>query len=323
MIEDSEINMLYRSILGRSPESDEVYTEIKEHIDSIENLRKRLLSSNEFKLKFVEISSQIENSIPNVNNPIVFLHIPKCAGTSIDKYLESAFLGSKINFEKFNLLEQQSLNQIRKYKIHSGHFDFNSLKALGLASPPTTILSCFREPMSRLESIYNYFRAHSESYCVRKSLDLPLIAKRTTPEEFFFNEKVFNNGYFNNCYVRSFLSSTGLPKQRWEKSTKGELANIQLKELTEALFNLKNVNVFILNENLESELNEFISSINGNPSDLPHLQDTLNKSKTDSNMELIEKVCFNADTKEKLRPLVEYDLVLFKILNLFKNNRAS
>lgn len=88
-----------------------------------------------------------------------FLHIPKCAGTSINDYFHNA-IGPQnclphVEYELRNN-GAYSDDQLLQYKYISGHFDTSMLVRLGFVHRAFTVL---RNPIDRVTSQYHYNRA--------------------------------------------------------------------------------------------------------------------------------------------------------------------
>jgi hypothetical protein len=111
-----------------------------------------------------------------VSSPRCFLHIPKCAGSSVHAALEAALPAGSLaprrfdraifgDFVDFGLLRQhvrdmvavddEELRALAGYRAISGHFSLASLLRVADASSICTVL---REPRARLLSLYIYWR---------------------------------------------------------------------------------------------------------------------------------------------------------------------
>lgn len=97
---------------------------------------------------------------------VVFLHIPKTAGQSVDVFLRSLFPPAERSPARVNEhLVTMSISDIRQYKMYSGHMDWSMLDCL---EGPRFTFTVLREPVSRIVSFYLYLLRE---------------AKRLTPEE--------------------------------------------------------------------------------------------------------------------------------------------
>lgn len=91
---------------------------------------------------------------------LIFIHIPKCAGTTMSRFLDDRYAARDIypphnpNEEGFQKTGPQ------EYKLVRGHFNFSELKKRGLEGKYITVL---REPKSRLISEYHQIRRTTEA----------------------------------------------------------------------------------------------------------------------------------------------------------------
>jgi hypothetical protein len=169
-----------------------------------------------------------------------FLHVPKCAGSSVQAALEAALpLGAVApkrfdvsvfcNFNEFNQLRPEvralvatsaeEMLALDRYSIVSGHFSLPSLLAL---APARAIASIVREPRSRLLSLYAYWKvtdlsfwepyaahAHSQSP-LHVFLDEPAVAPVVDNQlcrlVLFGNRRFSNHGFIRPDEVEEVAS---------------------------------------------------------------------------------------------------------------------
>jgi hypothetical protein len=89
----------------------------------------------------------------------VFLHIPKCGGSSLHKLLVSHFRSTKICPIRHNRLESIQPQALAKYQLYSGHFTWDSVDTF--IPDPKSIVTILRDPVSRLLSSYYFGRSHT------------------------------------------------------------------------------------------------------------------------------------------------------------------
>lgn len=85
---------------------------------------------------------------------VVFLHIEKCAGSSVKSWLEPHFAPWQIY--QFGLSHRISNSN----KLHTGHFPLNEV--LPFVDNPVKIV-VLREPTQRIASLYRYMNVHMEN----------------------------------------------------------------------------------------------------------------------------------------------------------------
>jgi len=86
---------------------------------------------------------------------IVFQHIPKCAGTSINKEISRNFHKQDICPEKLNNLENFSAKELNSYNYFSGHYDS---WRIGLIPGPKFVFTFLRDPQERIISLFNFWQ---------------------------------------------------------------------------------------------------------------------------------------------------------------------
>lgn len=134
------------------------------HIDDKANdviLIRRLIFKNIEKIKYYKKQLEI---IPK----IVFLHVPKCAGSSVDKYFIDVLGKQNVLIYDFkDLMPDRNENWINhclfdnflETRFISGHFDFNDCnKIIGNKH----IITMIREPKSRIISLYYFLKSFNQ-----------------------------------------------------------------------------------------------------------------------------------------------------------------
>ncbi|MGM0876127.1 MAG: sulfotransferase family 2 domain-containing protein [Bacillota bacterium] len=123
----------------------------------------------------------------NKDNLLIFLHIPKTAGTSLRKIVERQYrLNEIVSFYGYESLENQlskySRENLRRKKCVLGHFRYGIHSHF---SKPYTYITMLRDPIESLISLY---------YFVHQNPNLPMYeqVKNKTFEEFISNENVHN-----------------------------------------------------------------------------------------------------------------------------------
>lgn len=115
---------------------------------------------------------------------LVFLHVPKCGGTSIHRWLEDVVPPKVLSEERHLLpevLDPSRAARLRDRRVFSGHFD---LLDLARFPSPSTVFTVLRDPVDRLVSLYDYWRAFDPTFVEANDLDGPRGAIGRTFEEF-------------------------------------------------------------------------------------------------------------------------------------------
>jgi hypothetical protein len=91
---------------------------------------------------------------------IVFLHIPKTAGQSVHALLVALFGPENISPARLNEhLVRMTVRELRRYRVTSGHLDWQALDCI---PPPRFVFTVLREPLERIVSFYLFMRREAE-----------------------------------------------------------------------------------------------------------------------------------------------------------------
>jgi hypothetical protein len=196
-----EIAATYRAILGRDLEPGR-FAHFERTSETVDDLRAALLRSSEF-LKY-HYSLLMENRKLELNMAVVklvFMHIPKTAGTTLITILDSNFQKRMIFPDQLDplLLRSYPAGYLGGFKLFRGHFP---LRALQHIPGPKFIFTMLREPRARILSQYHY---HKAKLLNRKDLG-DLVHKARLPlKEYLSDPKVRADFHVDNCYV-NYLS---------------------------------------------------------------------------------------------------------------------
>jgi hypothetical protein len=87
---------------------------------------------------------------------VIFLHIPKCGGTSLHTLLASNFHAEDMCPER-HTLDEWTPQSLARYRYYSGHFTYSSLDKI---AGERDIVTMFREPKARLRSFFYFVKSH-------------------------------------------------------------------------------------------------------------------------------------------------------------------
>jgi hypothetical protein len=97
---------------------------------------------------------------PGPASPLVFVHIPKTAGTSLRAAIEQIYGRKSVyvcsNFKDLERFETMSPDQRARYRVLSGHVPFG---AHSLFPSPALTITFLRDPVERILSLYSYMRS--------------------------------------------------------------------------------------------------------------------------------------------------------------------
>ncbi|MBB5753542.1 sulfotransferase family 2 domain-containing protein [Prosthecomicrobium pneumaticum] len=203
----------YRFVLGREPESEAA---IKWHrrAESVAALRRTLISSEEFRDLVPPGPDRAGGMIAAPLQPaVVFVHIPKCAGTTLHHAL-MAHYGAAACAERRNGLGNWPAAALAQHRFFSGHFDIASLVLI--PGPAPSVVTLLRRPAERLVSLYRFLRSHTAMSIapVAESMGLARLAWDHDPVSFFRHPELVRHPSINNAMVRQL--SGPLPDRHWE-----------------------------------------------------------------------------------------------------------
>ncbi len=155
----------YNVLLGRPPDPAglRIYTDLIEKggwqniSASLSEVLSTLLMSDEFAGLQVK-RKRWPNPAESYDEPsLIFLHIEKTAGTSIQNHLGGCF-GRKVFKEHGNSLHLHCPGELSRYSVFAGHFNYDSLRYIPKKN--ISIFTFVREPKERLLSLYYFWHAH-------------------------------------------------------------------------------------------------------------------------------------------------------------------
>ena len=93
---------------------------------------------------------------------LVFLHMQKTAGTSLQNMLAESFLREGVYREHEDTLHLRSPAELASYAVFAGHFNYDSLAYI--PRKRLQLVTFVREPTQRLISLYRFWRMHEPSH---------------------------------------------------------------------------------------------------------------------------------------------------------------
>lgn len=139
---------------------------------------------------------------------VVFLHLPKCGGTTLHALLEQWFGVGALHPERLNGLYFATAAQLAAKRVFSGHFDFYATQ---LVPGPRLLISFMRDPRERLISLYNFHRAHRPDVVKRDNLALASLAQKYDIDAYFRAPEVRAHPAVNNSMARYLSDQPQIP----------------------------------------------------------------------------------------------------------------
>ncbi|HEV7158498.1 MAG TPA: hypothetical protein VGN38_09105 [Caulobacteraceae bacterium] len=136
---------------------------------------------------------------------VVFLHLPKSAGSSLANMLAAHFAPEAIYRPEPRELGGRSREELAGYGLIHGHCQWSELAAI---PRPVRIVSLMREPLARALSLYWYWRAHTWAYGVEEISSRGVQFAKTLSMEAFFGEAPPDvMGNFENAVARQLVGA--------------------------------------------------------------------------------------------------------------------
>ncbi|WP_206933802.1 sulfotransferase family 2 domain-containing protein [Roseococcus thiosulfatophilus] len=130
---------------------------------------------------------------------LIFLHIPKTAGTSLHDVLTGYFRKEEICPERRRDLSHKPPEYFEPYRFFSGHFTAESIAKVPGRKFAFTIL---RHPYERIMSLYYFWRRHRDAVIQANNLAGPRLARQVNVKEFLSTDLPIPRNYIKNEMTR-------------------------------------------------------------------------------------------------------------------------
>lgn len=219
------------------------------------------------------------NTTPN-GQSVGFLHVPKCAGTSILRALMDVFDADSI----CPIRHDQELP--KGLQVYSGHFAAHRLQTLEI----DFIFTVLRDPYERLVSAYRFLKAHNASFAQENDLTLASHAKTLSFDLFCQHEDVLLHPFFYNPYVNMLTQET-MPT-RWERSINesGGSSGLISNSVSHALDIIDKMQIQVFNLFELPDLEKKLHTLSGKTVSIGQKNVTDHRHIDDKRFELIEAV---------------------------------
>ncbi len=169
-----------------------------------------------FSKKIIKNIKSEYNYIKIKPKPLVFDHIPKCAGTAVYDFVSKYYsyrekYGTGVKIDAVNKFKNSSEKKRYNYKLISGHLTYLLLDYVRQDAIVTTV---FREPIDRIISHYYYAKMHKGHYLHKRAF----IDNNFTVKEYC---TLIKSVELNNFYIRRF---SGLNEKEIKTSPKKAIA---------------------------------------------------------------------------------------------------
>jgi hypothetical protein len=225
----NDIRQVYRLVLGREPESDQVIEE-QMNYPSLAAFRLAALRSIEFRGTYRSICAEKADPYWSISrSALVFVHLEKTGGTTLRDILAAQFEEDRVCPGPNNPIYSFPVAELAHYDFFAGHFDLDSVRYIPRRNIAT--VSLFREPRSRLLSWYRFHKSHPPQG-EHAANRLVVLANQFSVEDFFELDEVRASALACNRYLLAFGRSFAWYEHRrkW----------LSVDELDSALLDAKN-----------------------------------------------------------------------------------
>lgn len=317
MVTREQIEAAYAMLLGRQPGEQELNNWLARRVEDVNRLRYEFINSNEFtqeleRLRPRQVSTPSNESVGRPFKPLpleasrlVFVHLPKCGGTSLHGLLKLWYGEEALHPERFNGLYSYRAAQNASSLIFSGHYDFYSTSLIPGRKYYITVM---REPIARLVSLYNFYRAHTPEYAATLDDDVMRAAQGLLIDDFFDSPLVRSAASVDNAMTRQ-LSDVPQPPIAFVDQSFTKLAMSDLLE--QACKNLESFGFVAFTETLDQDLVRLMALL-GMQADGPFPREQVLEDVM-VNSEIMRKVARqqpSPETVKAMEPLVAYDRLL-------------
>lgn len=233
----------------------------------------------------------------------IFLHIPKCGGSSLHKLLYAQFPVAKVCPIRHNRLDEMRREVLSKYELYSGHFTWDAVERFIHGSK--SYVTILRDPVGRLLSSYYFGRSHTWAF-VRKH---PQFSEPPTAYE--LHGMAYRPA--KELELRAYLESeakhlSGL-MVRWIGGGQGSADEM----LSRAKLRLSQMDSVGLVEDMEASVADIFAAWNlPCPSIIPRELDQSRFGSTHPWLEIVEKQEITSAISDRLQEICQLDQELYE-----------
>jgi len=160
---------------------------------------------------------------------VVFLHLPKTAGSTIHSVLSPHFDKKDTCPERFDGIANMNEGELSQYRYFSGHFSRRSVERI---PGQTKVFTFLRSPEERILSLYYFWRSHRAEVVEAGNLIGPRFARELNLEDFFNCKDAAVVNAIDNAYTRQLIDQEKFKHyEHYRKNAPEELVNNVLNYL--------------------------------------------------------------------------------------------
>lgn len=260
-------------------------------------------------------------SLLNDGTKLVFLHIPKTAGTTLHNTLAKLFDKDKICPERFRGLGRYTPDELDQFQFFSGHFTYSMIEKI---PGKKFVFTCLRNPKDRIVSLYYFWRRHHESFVELRHLNGPRVAKsaKNLADFLSMDTPVPRNAIKNEiCRVLAGNISTDIGNKYFEIKQKQKNYISKFEILQKSISTLSKLQYIMFVDSLDEDM-EMLCEMLGieYPGQLPKMNA---KTETHPHLDVLVEEILTESHINMLRSLTDLDGVVYQIARIKRSDIIS
>lgn len=234
---------------------------------------------------------------------LVFLHIPKCGGTSLSEVLKTNFKPKEVCPHISDALSRQPQKQLTTWRFFSGHYSKSSVDCV---PGPKNIVTVLREPNARVLSLYYFWRAHKENYVEENNLPGPRLARQMDLLSFLQSEDPSITRSIRNTMTRTLIANLLVT------NAGGFVARDAGFSIDTAMANLARFNFVAFTDTMDEDLAQMTRMFGFEPVDKAPRSNTFESFSMRDAMEPVERETITPAIEKALNRATRLDRELYE-----------
>jgi len=248
---------------------------------------------------------------------LVFLHVPKTAGTTIHQIITKWFEKNEICPERFRGLDKYATEDLDKFRLFSGHFTRSQIERI---PGKKFIFTCLRNPQDRIISLYYFWRRHSEEFAKQRNLRGPLLARscRNLKDFLLRNTPIPRNAIQNEiCRVLAGTILVDAAGRYFENSRSGRVYVSETDLVFRAIKSVVNLDFILFTDTLKEDINWLCGVFSKNNIDF--IPNSNNRFEYRPHLEPVKMEIIDDEHRNLLHKLTALDEIIYSFARIKRN----